>query len=111
MAQNQISQATFRELIHVICKRPRLYVGRDSFDLVAAFLGGVVYALRSEGSEDFFEEFNVFLGKKYRHPTNYVWQFILRKVYSDDETLFEMLPKLYDEFLAQRESKPSSNLI
>jgi hypothetical protein len=110
MPQNQISQATFRELIYQVCKRPKMYVGKYSFDMVAAFLEGFVYALRSEGVKDFFEDFSIFLGKKYKHPTNYGWPFILREAYPDDETLFEMLPRLYDEYLVQRETKPSSNL-
>ena len=70
---NKSPDETVRALFRSICLRPAMYVGKEDYKLTATLLEGIAlgYQKWHGGFMHSFlhEEFQQFLGKKYRHGT------------------------------------------
>lgn len=98
---NDRQQIDFCWFIRCACNRPQVYVGKQSFELVAAFLDGYHYALeRQQKSRSWgLREFNEWLGPRLKHSTSLHWRQMMMKSFPDDTEAFAQLPQLYEEFL------------
>jgi hypothetical protein len=95
----------FRELLVAICRRPAMYVGRNSLVDVSIYLSGYFDGLSAAGSSvspmDGFMRwtemrFGIF-------HSAWHWTRILLHEFGSDQACFEVLPTLYDEFVLDRE--------
>jgi hypothetical protein len=107
---NDRQQIDFCWLIRSACQRPQIYVGKQTFELLATFLDGYDHALdrqqanpRSWG----LREFGYWLGPKLNHSTSRHWLYMMMKSYPDDTEAFARLPQLYEEFLLHQAKTPA----
>ena len=105
MEKRKLHTLSFQEVVHAVCKRPRMYVGRYSFELATAFLNGYHFALTtmqpdSHSVEEMWE-FSQWIGKRFGTATNIDWSHTLRQMYLEDEQAFQQLIQLYDEFVTE----------
>ncbi len=98
---------SFRVFLGEVCKRPQMYVGREDFELAAAFLDGFDSALsflppdvRHSGLSGFREWLAVRLNSCVRSPW---WEIICREHTGLDQ--FESLQRLYEEFWHDRNER------
>ncbi len=96
-------------LIKAICKRPRSYVGDESFRAVACFISGFAYA--NESDRQTLTQFNRWVAAKLGFPPNEVWSVGIARCIPDPDDIFEALPILFDEFLESGDVTPPSWLI
>jgi hypothetical protein len=96
------------ELFQQVSARPSMYVGASRFDLGAAYIDGFYHALgdlRPESNNPMeLIEFGYWLSAKFRQPRNIMWSDILMRAFPhEDETIFEKLASLFEEFLQNKE--------
>jgi len=99
---NDWQQINFCLLIRGACQRPQVYVGKQSFELVAAFLDGYDHALDHQQAKPRswgLREFGYWLGPQLNHSTSLHWGQMMMKSYPDETEAFAQLPGLYEEFL------------
>ncbi len=92
-------------LLRSIAKRPGLYVGTCSIELVGHYLDGYIHALRDTGHSDL-----LFDGAWIRWVESrflvaspaWGWPRILLHGYGSHQAAIEALPHLYEEYLDQR---------
>lgn len=89
------------ELLQEIRKRPNLYLGKASLELLDAFIGGCsFYCYKANGYyPDFFSGFQKFVQKRYKIQTTQGWWSIIRFFSYTDEEAFNKFFDLLDEFL------------
>jgi len=92
---------TYR-LLHEIKKRPGLYLGRPSLELLRTFLCGYSYhgiEPYGIGQPDCLTGFTEYIQKKYRLCTDHDWASVIRFFSSSDEEAFETFYQKLDEYL------------
>jgi len=99
---NDRGQIDFCWLIRQACGRPRMYVGKQSFELLATFLDGYDHALnrgqarpRSWG----LSEFGHWLVPQLNLSSSLGWRQMMMESFPDETEAFAQLPHLYEEFL------------
>ena len=95
-------QIDFVLLVREACARPKVYVGKESFELAATFLDGYDSALdrESNSTRDWgLKNFGDWLGPLLNHSTSLHWRQMMTLSFPEDATAFSQLPQLYEEFL------------
>jgi hypothetical protein len=94
----------------MISLRPQMIVGFCDFNLAVTYLEGYHDALcviQPENETLGFRGFSFWIAIRYELPRNIGWSANLRKVFPDDRSLFENLPKLYQDFLREKDKVES----
>jgi excisionase family DNA binding protein len=99
---NDPQQIDFCWFIRSACRRPKMYVGKQSFELLATFLSGYDHALdrgqarpRSWG----LSEFGHWLVQQLNLSSSLGWERMMMKSFPDETEAFARLPQLYEKFL------------
>ena len=95
------------DLLQDIRKRPNLYLGEASLELLNAFIGGCsFYCLIVNGYyPEFFPGFQEFVQTRYDIHTVHGWWSIIRSFCANDEEAFYKFFELLDEFLIITKAK------
>lgn len=95
-----------RELIQQVCLRPTMYTGGYDFYKACHFIRGYEQALSDHCPEAIGQAdlggFRLWLAHKYRESPATAWIGSIRRHCDDDETAFEQLPILLDEYIMER---------
>ena len=89
------------DLLQDIRKRPGLFLGKVSLELLNAFIGGCCcYCSKLNGCfPDFFYKFQRFIENRYQDQSEQGWWSIIRFSCNNDEEAFYKFFDLLDEFL------------
>ena len=93
---------SFSKLIETMCKNPRMYTMKGTFEEAAAWLQGFAAGL-SEAELDLASEwygFTIWLPQRLSYSEDLVWCSALKRAYQKDEAAFEQLLSLYNEYRA-----------
>jgi hypothetical protein len=98
---NDRQQINFCWLIRGACQRPRMYVGKQSFELLANFLAGYDHALGDQQKSRSWglSEFGHWLAPHLNLSSSLGWIQMMMKSFPDETEAFAQLPHLYEEFL------------
>src|SRR5262245_34460290 len=105
---NDRRQINFCWLIHGACQRPQMYVGKQSFELLANFLAGYDHALDHQQAKPRswgLSEFGHWLTPQLNLSSSLGWIRMMMESYPDDTEAFARLPHLYEEFLLHQAKK------
>lgn len=98
------------EMIERTCQRPQLFTSAATFKGLADFLSGYDCAmteftpeLERVGLGEFGFWFSYKAGFPENIPVNLTWWGKIERTYPDDAEAFEQVPRLYCEFLKDRE--------
>ena len=94
------------EILLDIKKRPNIYIGKPSLELLYSFLcGGICFLYFYEGKYyDLLSGFQEFLEKKYNIKETYGIVRIIQDISKDDSEAFYKFYDLLDEFLSSKNS-------
>lgn len=93
------------EILEEIKKRPQLYLGRKSLELLNAFISGFyVCQCRYQNrhlniTEYYLSGFQTFIEQKYNLDTTHSWSSLIRFFCSSDEEAFDKFYVLLNEYL------------
>jgi hypothetical protein len=106
---NDSEQINFCLLIRYACQRPRIFVGKQSFELLATFLAGYGHALdrQQKSRSSGLSEFGDWLVPQLKHSTSLHWIQMMMKSFPDETEAFAKLPHLYEEFLLHQAKTPA----
>ncbi len=95
-----------REFVQQICLRPAMFVGTYDYNKACICIHGYHYALLDHqpdaiGQAD-LHGFRLWLAHKYGESPSTAWIGSIRHYCDDDESAFEQLPNLLDEYINQR---------
>jgi hypothetical protein len=95
----------FREFIQQICLRPAMYAGTYDFYKACIYIEGYNSALLDHKPEAIGQAdlrgFYLWLAHKYGESPSIAWIGTIRNYCNDDESAFEQLPILLDEYINQ----------
>lgn len=100
------------ELVDAICKHPGMFTPGGTFGEAASWLQGYSSGLNRvepDMASDWYE-FLEWLPQRLNYPSNFIWHFILKSRYPEDEIALEQLTSLYAEYLStlkEGNDKPS----
>lgn len=102
---------TFQKLVELVCTRPRMFVRDGGFQGAVAYLDGydtAVGILTGNGRDGTdLGGFRLWLAQKLWElegtARNLAWWSYIERLYPDDETRFQQLPALFNEYLGQRD--------
>ncbi|MFF2011692.1 hypothetical protein ACFVWY_21790 [Streptomyces sp. NPDC058195] len=104
-----MDNARFLDLLENLCRRPAMFTGERTVESVSVFLTGyfigVSHAAPEEPGLPMDSGWSRWIETRYDvfHPA-WPWRRILLHHHADDQGVFEVLPSLYGQFLAERDA-------
>lgn len=97
---------TVIELINEMRKRPALYIGQNSLSLFRAYIDG--WASREPvlfGNDDFLNEFQDWVEKKFNLKTTQSWNGIILSYSSDEADALKNFFEYFDQWILERNKR------
>lgn len=102
----------FIELVDHVCLRPAMFVMDRTFAEVAAYLCG--YASGAKDcpiSGDGFAAFNAFICRRFGFPQKYIWPYVLKSCFPDDEEAIRKRQECLTEFATKRKTQTLDEIV
>ena len=96
-----MTENDFLEIVIALCKRPKMYTAKGSFNEITAYLEGFGAGANvgEHGYHSAFTPFHKWMVKKFKRPEVIISWNDFRELYSNDSEALINLPILYKEYI------------